>query len=87
MHIVKKPTTLTHYELLNELKEKSQSPERVALIPVRLPNFDVDLFGLFVVPSIYSCLVLHEVHRFVAWPQSQSLSFVGLGDFLKKKEV
>ena len=27
-------------------------------------------FGLFVVPSVYSCLVSHEVHQFVAWSQS-----------------
>ena len=47
-----------------------QSPERVVLLAVRVPNFDVDSFGLFVVPSVYSCSVLHEVHWFVDWPQS-----------------
>ena len=33
-------------------------------------HFDVDSFGLLVVPSVYSCSVLHEVHWFVAWPES-----------------
>ena len=82
-----------------------QSPECVVLLAVRVPNFDVDSFGLSVVPSVYSCSVLHQVHRFVAWPQSPSFvpgclahcprswsrreraEIVGVGAFLKKKEV
>ena len=40
--------------------------------------FYVDSFGLFVVPSIYSCLVLHEVHSGLSLGPSPPISFLGI---------
>ena len=67
-------------------------------VSVRIRDFGVDSFLLSIGLSFRrdSCSVLHEVHMFIAWPQSPnscSLSrrerteIVSIGAFLKKKEV